>query len=65
MKVEAGKFWCIHSASGGVRWGRVAIQGIVHCDVQVTSHSGTDGSGCAWAWVSGGLGVAGVVGVGS
>ena len=30
----------------------------------LTSHSGTDGSGCAWAQVLGGLGVAGVVGVG-
>ena len=64
MKVEAGKFWCIHSASGGVRWG-VAIQGIVCCDVQVVSHLGVDGSGCVWAWVSGGLRVAGVVRAGS
>ena len=30
----------------------------------LTSHSGTDGSGCVWAWVLGGLGVAGVVEVG-
>ena len=29
-----------------------------------TSCSGVDGSGCVWAWVSGGLGVAGVVGAG-
>ena len=28
------------------------------------SHLGTDGSGCVWAWVLGGLRVAGVVGVG-
>ena len=43
----------------------VASQGIVHHDIQVASHSGADGSGCVWAWVSGGLRVAGVVGVGS
>ena len=65
VKVKAGRFWCIHSSSGGVRWGGVAIQGIVHRDVQVASDLGMDGSGCAWAQVSGGLGVAGVVGVGS
>ena len=28
------------------------------------SCSGVDGSGCAWVWVSGGFGVADIVGVG-
>ena len=43
----------------------VASQGIVHHDIQVMSHLGVHGSGCAWAWVSGGLRVAGGVGAGS
>ena len=41
-------------------WG---LPGNCH-DVQVTSLLGMDGSGCAWAWVLGGLGVEGVVGAG-
>ena len=50
----------LFSQDSGVKWGEVARELSSH----LTSCSGADGSGCAWAWVLGGLGGAGVVGVG-